>query len=165
ALVAAGDGVFWSDAAAELRALAARLALPVYTRRAAQGAVPEDDPLAVRGAWKKPFTARADVILAVGFRFWSGEHFGEPPPWNADAPSLQIDAAPSRVGWHVPAAIPIVGDPKLVLRQLVERADAARLERRGGPWLAEIARVRGEFDRALREQETEVHARKPIHPA
>src|SRR5579884_2416727 len=68
-LVVAGDGVFWSDAAAELRALAAALALPVYTRRAAQGALPEDDPLAVRGAWKKPFTSRADVILAVGFKF------------------------------------------------------------------------------------------------
>src|SRR6202008_2100407 len=120
----AGDGVFWSDAAAQLRALAVRLELPGSPRRAAQGAVPEDAPLAVRGAWKKPFTARADVILAIGFRFWSGEHFGEPPTWNADATYIQVDAAPSRVGWHVPAAIPIVGDPKLVLRQLRERADA-----------------------------------------
>src|SRR5215510_15392970 len=102
------------------------------------------DLLAVRGAWKKPFTGRADVILVVGFRFWSGEHFGEPPTWNADATYIQVDAAPSRVGWHVPAEIPIVGDPKLVLRQLVERADAERIERPGGAWLAEVARVRGE---------------------
>jgi acetolactate synthase I/II/III large subunit len=164
-LIVAGDGVFWSDAADELRAVATRLGVPVYTRRAAQGAVPEDDALAVRGAWKKPFTARADVIVAVGFRFWSGEHFGEPPTWNADATYVQIDAAPSRVGRHVPAAIPIVGDPKLVLRQLLERADAEHVERSSGPWLAEVARVRGEFDRALREQEREVHARTPIHPA
>jgi len=164
-LIVAGDGVFWSDAAAELRAFAERLEVPVYTRRAAQGAMPEDDRLAVRGAWKKPFTARADVILAIGFRFWSGEHFGEPPTWNADATYIQVDAAPSRVGWHVPATIPIVGDPKLVLRQLVERADAERVQRRGGPWLAEIARVRSEFERALREQETDVHAHTPIHPA
>src|SRR5262249_52744368 len=84
--------------------------------------------------------------------------------WNADATYIQIDAAPSRVGWHVPAAIPIVGDPKLVLRQLLERADAERIERPGGAWLAEVARVRGEVDRALREQETEVHTRTPIHP-
>src|SRR6059036_3259897 len=84
-LIVAGDGVFWSDAAAELGELARQLQVPVYTRRAGQGALPEDDRLAVRGAWKKPFTGRADLILAVGFKFWSGEHFGQPPTWNGEA--------------------------------------------------------------------------------
>jgi thiamine pyrophosphate-dependent acetolactate synthase large subunit-like protein len=108
----------------------------VYTRRAGQGALAEDEPLAVRGAWKKPFTARADVILAIGFKFWSGEHFGQPPAWSADATYIQVDAAPSRVGWHVPAEIPIVGDPKLVLQQLTERAAQLAIDgaaRRGAP--------------------------------
>ena len=85
-LIVAGDGVFWSDAAAELRELRRAAAASPSTRAApAQGAVPEDHPLAVRGAWKKPFTGRADVVLAVGFKFWSGEHFGEPPTWNDTA--------------------------------------------------------------------------------
>jgi acetolactate synthase-1/2/3 large subunit len=167
-LLVAGDGVFWSDAAAELRTLAALLEIPVYTRRAAQGALPEDDALAVRGAWKKPFTGRADVVVAVGFRFWSGEHFGEPPTWNADATYVQIDAVPSRIGLHVPAQLPVVGDPKLVLAQLIARAREFGLDRerrRGGAWLAEVTRVRTEFDQTLRAQEAEVHAAHPIHPA
>jgi acetolactate synthase-1/2/3 large subunit len=167
-LIVAGDGVFWSDAASELRALAERLQIPVYTRRAAQGAVPEDHRLAVRGAWKKPFTGRADLIVAIGFRFWSGEHFGEPPTWNADATYVQVDATPSRVGWHVPADIPVVGDPKLVLRQLATRAAELGVDgasRRDGPWLAEVERVRSEFDRAMHGQEAEVHGATPIHPA
>jgi acetolactate synthase-1/2/3 large subunit len=167
-LIVAGDGVFWSDAATELGALARRLQIPVYTRRTAQGAVPEDDPLAVRGAWKKPFTGRADVILAVGFKFWSGEHFGEPPAWNADATYIQVDASASRIGWHVPAEIPIVGDPKLVLGQLAARAAALGLDggrRRDGAWLAEVASTRTRFDDALRTQEREVHDAVPIHPA
>jgi acetolactate synthase I/II/III large subunit len=167
-LIVAGDGVFWSDAAAELRALAEQLQIPVYTRRAAQGAVPEDDRLAVRGAWKKPFTGRADLIVAIGFRFWSGEHFGEPPTWSADATYVQIDATPARVGWHVSADIPVVGDPKLVLRQLAARAAELGVNgdrRRDGAWLGEIARVRAEFDRAMYAQEAEVHDAKPIHPA
>ncbi|HJW70858.1 MAG TPA: thiamine pyrophosphate-binding protein [Candidatus Binatia bacterium] len=167
-LIVAGDGVFWSGAAAELRALAEQLQIPVYTRRAAQGAVPEDDRLAVRGAWKKPFTGRADLVIAIGFRFWSGEHFGEPPTWSADATYVQIDATASRVGWHVSADIPVVGDPKLVLRQLSARAvelgvDGGR--RRDGAWLADVARVRDEFDRAMYAQEEEVHGARPIHPA
>jgi acetolactate synthase I/II/III large subunit len=167
-LLVAGDGVFWSAAAGELRAFAERLQIPVYTRRAAQGAVPEDDALAVRGAWKKPFTGRADLVIAVGFRFWSGEHFGEPPTWSADATYVQIDPTPSRVGWQVPADVPVVGDPKLVLAQLHARATELGLDgarRRGGAWLAEVARVREDFDRALRAQEAEVHDARPIHPA
>jgi acetolactate synthase I/II/III large subunit len=166
-LLVAGDGVFWSDAAAELAALAQALQVPVYTRRAAQGAVPEDDPLAVRGAWKKSFTGRADVIVAVGFTFWSGEHFGQAPTWSRDATMIQVDAVPARVGWHVAAEIPIVGDPKLVLGQLVAAARARGLDRaaRNDTWLAEVARVRAEFDRALREHEAGVRDALPIHPA
>jgi acetolactate synthase-1/2/3 large subunit len=167
-LIVAGDGIFWSDAAAELGEFAARMQIPVYTRRAGQGALPEGHPLAVRGAWKKPFTGRADVVLAIGFKFWSGEHFGEPPTWNADATYIQVDANPARVGLHVPAGIPIVGDPKLVLRQLCDLAVAQQVDgshRRDGAWLGEVAQVRDKFERALREQEDGVHAAVPLHPA
>ena len=78
-LIAGGDGIFWSDAAAELKELAELTHTPVYCRRAGQGAMDEADPLAIRGAWKKPFTGTADLVLAIGFRFWSGEKFGEAP--------------------------------------------------------------------------------------
>src|SRR5207247_2287342 len=99
------------------------------------------------------------------FKFWGAEHFGQPPTWNAEATYIQVDAAPERVGWHVPAEIPIVGDPKLVLRQLCDLAAARRIARQGGAWLAEVAGVRAQFDQALRAQEAEVHERTPIHPA
>jgi acetolactate synthase-1/2/3 large subunit len=164
-LVAAGDGVFWSNAAAELRELAELLQVPTYTRRAAQGALPETHPLAVRGSWKKPFTARADVVLAVGFRFWSGEHFGQAPTWNEAAAVVQIDATPSRLGWQIPVTVALLGDPRLVLRQL---CDAAR--RRGaGPvgmpaWRDEVATARANFDRLLDERERAHRDRTPIHP-
>ena len=165
-LIVAGDGVFWSDAAPELLAFAAQLEIPVYTRRAAQGAVPEDHPLAVRGAWKKPLTGRADVVLAVGFKFWSGEHFGRPPTWNGAATYIQVDAAPERIGWHVPAEIAIAGDPKLVLAQLLNGARTRGLD--GAPyaaWRRAAADVRATFDRALAEQTSAVHDAVPIHPA
>mgnify|MGYP000222715095 CR=1 FL=1 len=37
------------------------------------------------GKGQVPMEEIADVVLAIGFKFWSGEHFGEPPAWNADA--------------------------------------------------------------------------------
>src|SRR6185437_11019037 len=129
-LLVGGDGVFWSHASAELRELADLTKTPVYTRRAGQGALSEEHELAVRGAWKKPFTGRADVVIAVGFRFWSGEKFGQPPTWTDQATYVQIDATPTRVGWQVPAEVPIVGDPKLVLRQLI---DAVKSRQRDFP--------------------------------
>jgi acetolactate synthase-1/2/3 large subunit len=166
-LIAAGDGVFWSGAAAELREFVELTSIPTYARRAGQGALPEDHALAVRGVWKKPFTGRADVVLAIGFRFWSGEHFGEPPTWNDQAKYIQVDPAPSRIGWHVPAEVPIVGDPKLVLRQLIDTATRQRLDfsrRRDSVWLQEVAQVRANYDRTVDERERQTRDTVPVHP-
>src|SRR5215469_5454709 len=165
-LIAAGDGVFWSGAAAELREFVELTRIPVYTRRTGQGAVAENHPFAIRGPWKKPFTGRADGVLAIGFRFWSGEKFGEAPTWNESACYIQADAAPARIGLHVPAQVALVGDPKLVLRQL---SDAARVRdwRREGEsdWLRDLAEVRTNFDRAIVELEHKHHDDAPMHPA
>ena len=90
-LIAGGDGLFWSQAGPELREFAELTSIPVYARRAGQGSVSEEHPLAVRGAFKKPFTGRADVVLTLGFRFWSGEHFGRPKTWNDKAKYIQVD--------------------------------------------------------------------------
>ncbi len=166
-LIVGGDGIFWSGAAAELRELAELTHIPVYTRRAGQGAVPEDHPLAVRGACKKPFTGRADVVLAIGFKFWSGEHFGEPPTWNDQATYIQVDAAPARIGWHVPAAVAIVGDPKLVLRQLIDTATRLGLDfsrRTDSAWLRQVAEVQANYARTLDERERATREQVPVHP-
>jgi acetolactate synthase-1/2/3 large subunit len=166
-LIAAGDGVFWSEASAELRELAELTGIPTYARRSGQGAIAERHELAVRGAWKKPFTSRADVVLAVGFKFWSGEHFGAGPTWNEAAKYIQVDAAPARIGWHVPAEVALVGDPKLVLRQIIDAArrlgiDAGR--RPGSRWLAEVGEARANYERMLDERERGNRAALPVHP-
>jgi acetolactate synthase-1/2/3 large subunit len=166
-LIAAGDGVFWSEASAELIELAELMHTPTYARRAGQGSIPEDHRLAVRGAWKKPFTGRADVVLAVGFKFWSGEHFGAPPTWNDQAHYIQVDSSPGRIGWHVPAEVAIVGDPKLVLRQLIDRAAQLRLDfsDKGRPaWLQEVAQVRSNYEHTLDERERSTRDSVPVHP-
>ena len=165
-LIAAGDGIFWSGAAAELREFVELTKIPVYARRTGQGAVAEDHPLAIRGPWKKPFTGRADAVLAIGFRFWSGEKFGEAPTWSESARYIQADATPTRIGLHVPAEVALVGDAKLVLQQLCEAARASDWKRQGqSDWLQEVADVRTNFDRVIVEQEHKHHDDTPIHPA
>jgi len=166
-LIAAGDGIFWSAAAAELVELAELTHTPTYARRAGQGAIPEDHPLAIRGAWKKPFSGRADVVLAVGFKFWSGEHFGEPPTWSDQARYIHIEAQPNRIGWQVPAEVAIVGDPKLVLRQLIDGARSRQRDfdsKKGSTWLTGVATVRANYERTLDERERSVRQTTPVHP-
>lgn len=163
-LIVAGDGVFWSGAAAELAAFARQSNVPVYARRAAQGALDETDPLAVAGAWKKPVTGAADVVLSVGFSFWSGEHFGRPPTWNAEATHVQIDADPARLGRHVPVALPIVADPKQALSQLMRATDGRPMPGRTA-WLAHVTSARAAHERAVAAEESRVADRTPIHPA
>ena len=165
-LIAAGDGVFWSGAAAELREFVELTDIPVYARRTGQGAVAEDHPLAIRGPWKKPFTGRADAVLAIGFRFWSGEKFGAAPTWSETARYIQADATPTRIGLHVPAEVALVGDAKLVLRQLRNAARGRDWKWPGrSDWLDEIAEVRANFDRAVAEQARMRQDDTPIHPA
>lgn len=166
-LIAAGDGIFWSNAAPELREFVELTSIPAYTRRTGQGAVPEDHPLAIRGVWKKPFTGRADVVLAIGFRFWSGEKFGEPPTWSDSARYIQVDATANRIGLHVPAEVAVVGDAKLVLRQLIDTAKRLGLSWKKtaeSQWRREIGEVRANYERTIDESERKTHDQMPIHP-
>jgi acetolactate synthase-1/2/3 large subunit len=129
--------------------------------------VDEENPLAIRGAWKKPFTGNADLVLAIGFRFWSGEKFGEPPTWTDKATYIQVDTDPQRVGWHVPAEVGIVGDPKLVLRQIIDKIKEMKLDfsaKRESPWLQQMVEVRKNYEQAIAERAKKTHADVPIHP-
>ncbi len=167
-LIAGGDGLFWSQAAPELKEFVELTSIPVYARRAGQGSVSEEHPLAIRGAFKKPFTGRADVVLTLGFRFWSGEHFGRPPTWNDKAKYIQVDPSASRIGWQVPAEVPIVGDPKLVLRQMINRIKEAKLDfskNRSSSWVKELAEVRANFEKQVAESAKKFTNNRPIHPA
>jgi acetolactate synthase I/II/III large subunit len=167
-ILAGGDGLFWSQAGAELREFVDLTHIPVYTRRAGQGAVSEEHPLAIRGAFKKPFTGNADVVLAVGFRFWSGEHFGQPPTWTDKAKYIQVDPTATRIGWQVNADVPIVGDPKLVLRQMIDRIKELKLDfskNRNSEWTKQVAATRERFEQQIREQNSKVVGNTPIHPA
>lgn len=166
-LIAGGDGIFWSGAAAELKELAELTSTPVYCRRSGQGAVDEAHPLAIRGAWKKPFTGEADVVLAVGFKYWSGEKFGEPPTWSDKATYIQVDPTPQRVGWHVPAEVGIVGDPKLVLRQIINKIKEMKLDfssKRESPWIKQMGEIRANYEKLIGERAVKFANNTPIHP-
>jgi acetolactate synthase-1/2/3 large subunit len=164
-LILASDGIFWSGAASELKEFVELTNIPVYTRRMGLGAVPEEHPLAVRAAYKKQLAVQCDVILAIGFRFWWGEGFGQPPSWNPETKFIQVDANPTEIGFHIPVTLGIVGDPKAVLQQMIDCArELIKEGRKELSWLETVRQIRAAAEERQRAEEQEYHHAKPIHP-
>ncbi len=152
-LIYAGGGVLLSEAWDELRRLAEYLGIPVVTTMIAQGAIPEDHPLAAgfSGSVGTPvansLAREADVILAVGTRFpeldsnsWRPEYFIQVPP----ATLVHVDINPHEIGKVYPTEVGIVGDAKAVLEDLLEvaRLQAPAVDWRNAPRTRELAERR-----------------------
>ncbi len=128
-VIVAGGGVISGDATTELRALAERLGAPVVTTWNGKGAIDETHALAGQTIGDTGSTignalaASADVILSVGCRFvdWSasswrkGVTFAIPP-----TQLIQLEIDPREIGKNYPAAVPLVGDAKAGLADLVD---------------------------------------------
>lgn len=128
-VIVAGGGVIGAEATAELRTLAERLGAPVVTTWNGKGAIDETHPLAGQTIGDTGSTignalgASADVILSVGCRFvdWSasswraGVTFAIPP---TKLIQLEIDAR--EIGKNYPVAVPLLGDARAGLADLLE---------------------------------------------
>ncbi|HUS78203.1 MAG TPA: thiamine pyrophosphate-dependent enzyme [Patescibacteria group bacterium] len=121
----AGQGVFSADACDELRAFAEMARLPVLTTLKAKSAFPEDHPLSlgVRGEPAERFLKGADTVITVGVGT-TLSHFGHTIPADKRIIQCTVDGSDLNLGYAVDHAI--IGDAKLVLRQLTEE-----LERQG----------------------------------
>ena len=67
----------------------------------------------------------------------------------------------------MPAEIALVGDPKLVLRQLIDEVKKRPRDfesRKGSQWLKEVATARETFARTIQEREEQTRNSVPIHP-
>jgi len=128
-VIVAGGGVIGANAAAELKALAERLGAPVVTTWNGKGAIDETHPLAGQTIGDTGSTigntlaANADVLLSVGNRFvdWSasswrkGVTFAIPP-----TKLIQLDIDEREIGKNYPVSVPLVGDARAGLRDLLD---------------------------------------------
>jgi acetolactate synthase-1/2/3 large subunit/sulfoacetaldehyde acetyltransferase len=137
-VIIAGGGVIWSEAQADVLALAEQLSAAVVTSYGRNDAVSHDHPLVI-GAFGRagsPEAAEAvraaDVILAVGTRLAHFTTFFDYRFIPEQAKIIQIEVDEKELGRHYPLAVGILGDAKAVVggirRQLASKArDAARV--------------------------------------
>ncbi|MCL4424518.1 MAG: thiamine pyrophosphate-binding protein [Firmicutes bacterium] len=121
-LIVAGGGVWWAQAQAELKSFVEKSRIPIFTRNAARGIISDAHPLAMGIAASASPVFRqainqADLVIVIGTR--TGYTLSrEVLPKTLDI--IRIDIDPAQLTDQLDVKLGIVGDARLVLRQLTE---------------------------------------------
>ncbi len=119
-----GGGVVAADAADEIIALAEKLHLPVTPTLMGLGAFPSGHPqclgmLGMHGTYTANMAmAKAEVIVSIGARF-DDRVTGKVEEFAKNATIVHVDVDPASVNKSVHVDVPIVGDAKTVLGQML----------------------------------------------
>jgi acetolactate synthase I/II/III large subunit len=137
-VIVAGGGVISADASAQLTAVAERLGAPVVTTWMGKGAIDETHALAGQTIGDTGSTignqlaANADVLLSVGCRFtdWSASSYRAGVTFSIPPSSLvQIEIDPREIGKNYPVEVPLLGDAREALSDLLDALGSGAPER------------------------------------
>ncbi len=123
-VVYAGGGVITSGASKELKELALLLDFPVTTTLLGKGAFPETHRLSLGmlgmhgTSYANYVMMKTDLIIAVGARF-DDRITGRLDTFAPHAKVVHIDIDPAEIGKNVRVDLPIVGDARQVLKELI----------------------------------------------
>jgi acetolactate synthase-1/2/3 large subunit len=148
-----GGGVLRADAAAQLRELAELADIPVVTTLMARGAFPDSHRLHLGMPGMHGSVAavaamqRADLLVALGARF-DDRVTGQLSSFAPDAKIVHADIDPAEISKNRHADVPIVGDCKEILVELVAAVQAERAAEPPadlGPWWRQCDQWRDTF--------------------
>jgi acetolactate synthase-1/2/3 large subunit len=148
-----GGGVVRADAAAELRRLAELTGIPVVTTLMARGAFPDSHDLHLGMPGMHGSVAavaamqRADLLVALGARF-DDRVTGQLSSFAQDAKIVHADIDPAEISKNRHADVPIVGDCKEILTELIAAVQAERGTEPSadlGPWWQQLRQWRDTY--------------------
>jgi len=125
-LICAGGGVWLAHARDELLKLAETYSIPVVKTMMGISVLPTDHPLnlGMIGAHgnhcANKALAHADLLIMVGTRA-ADRAVVDPKDIQRRMATIHIDVDPAEIGKNMTAAVPVVGDVKVILQQLLER--------------------------------------------
>lgn len=152
-LLYVGGGAIAAGAHAELQKLAELFQIPVTTTLMGKGSFDESHPLAVGmlgmhgTAYANFAVSDCDLLIAVGARF-DDRVTGKLDEFAARAKVIHIDIDPAEVGKNRAPEVPIVGDVRKVLADLLRRykeVDIPAESHQTKDWLARIDRWRQDY--------------------
>lgn len=139
-VICAGGGVVTADASEELLELAQRRNIPVVTTLMGIGAIPSSHPLhcgmvGTHGSQTANYALHnADLVLILGARV-GDRAIGAAGVLAKKARIIHIDIDPAEIGKNIDAAIPVVGDVKLILKDILSLVDAGGSDK----WVSAVA--------------------------
>ena len=141
-----GGGVIIANASEELRALAQKAHLPVTTTLLGLGSFDQNRPesldmLGMHGsAYANYAVQECDLLIAVGARF-DDRVTGKVKDFAPNAEVIHIDIDPTSISKNVNVDIPVVGDAKYILAELVKEVEHREREK----WFKQIAEWKKKF--------------------
>ena len=153
-VIYAGGGVVISNASEELITLARQLRIPVTTTLMGLGAFPADDPLwlgmlGMHGTYAANMAVtESDCLIAIGARF-DDRVTGKVDEFAPRAKIIHIDIDPTSISKNVRVDLPVVGDCKFVLTDMLDgikekMRDVHEMTSGTGAWLDQINRWKRE---------------------
>jgi acetolactate synthase I/II/III large subunit len=145
-VIYAGGGIMNSGASRALRELAELTGIPTVTTLMGRGALPDGHPLCLgMPGMHGNYTAvtsmqKADLLVTLGARF-DDRVTGKVSTFAPDAKIIHVDIDPAELGKVRFADVPIVGDVRTVIEELIKavKAEHARTDPPDiAPWIAQI---------------------------
>ncbi len=145
-VIYAGGGILGANAAAELLQLAETISAPVTNTFMGLASFPGDHPLflgmlGLHGTrYANMAVTECDLLIALGARF-DDRVTMKIKAFAPKATVIHIDIDPAEIGKIVSVSVPLVGDVKLILKDilpLLEKTDRSR-------WLARIAELKKQY--------------------
>ncbi|MFH2033696.1 MAG: biosynthetic-type acetolactate synthase large subunit [Candidatus Margulisiibacteriota bacterium] len=140
-VIYAGGGVIASGAYKELRELAEKCNIPVTVTMMGLGAFPDTHPLCLHmlgmhgTVYANYAVQECDLIIAIGARF-DDRVTGHIARFAPHAKVIHMDIDPAEIGKNVRVDVPIVGDIKEVLKELLDKIKIDG--RKHDSWVAQI---------------------------
>ena len=124
-IICAGGGVWLADAKEELLELAEGTGIPVVKTMMGISLMPTDHPLnmGMIGAHgnhcANKALAKSDLLIMVGTRA-ANRAIVQPDEIQRRMATIHIDVDPAEIGKNMQAAVPLVGNVKVILRQMLD---------------------------------------------
>ncbi|SAL99193.1 hypothetical protein [Absidia glauca] len=100
-----------------------------------KGVISDHHPLCVSAARSKALK-EADVVVLVGARLNWILHYGQSPKWSSDVRYIHIDIHPEEIGNNGATTLPLAGDIRLVLQQLLSSPPLQPLSPATNPYVS-----------------------------
>lgn len=159
-VICAGGGVISAGASELLSEFAKKHNIPVVTTMMGKGAIPCEDELnfgmiGSHGVYTANYALNnCDLLMLLGARV-GDRAMGTAARLSKKATIIHIDVDPAEIGKNMEAHIPVVGDVKNVLSDLIPKMEEVDFKE----WVIELSELQEKHKKAVLEYESYVNPR------